>query len=180
MKRWGLIGCLCFFILSLQAQSTQSGVRISGDVLAVGIPAAALVTTLVERDYQGLKQLAFSGASALAVTYALKFSVHKKRPDGSNFYSFPSGHSAVAFTGATFLQRRYGWKFGLPAYVLSTYVAWSRVYARKHDVWDVVAGAAVGTAASLIFTRPFADKHRLVFAPTIIDDKAGLYASFVF
>lgn len=180
MRHWFIVWLLCAATVTLRAQSYHKGVRISGDVLAAGVPVAALVTTLIEKDYQGTKQLVFSGASAAAATYILKAAIHKERPDGSNFNSFPSAHSAAAFTGATFLQRRYGWKFGVPAYVLSTYVAWSRVYAKKHDVWDVAAGAAIGAAASLIFTRPFAAKHRLVLSPVMIDDKAGLYASFVF
>lgn len=180
MKRLWLVVSLCLLSSLSQAQSYHKGVRISGDVLAAGLPVAALVTTLVEKDYQGTKQLVFSGVSAAAVTYILKAAVDKRRPDGSNLNSFPSAHSAAAFAGATFLQRRYGWKFGVPAYVLSTYVAWSRVYAKKHDVWDVAAGAAIGAAASLIFTRPFADKHHLVLSPVMIDDKAGLYASFTF
>lgn len=178
--KYFLLAFVCALTLTSHAQSYHKGVRISGDVLAAGIPVAALVTTLVEKDYKGTKQLVFSGASALAATYILKAAVHKERPDGSNFNSFPSAHSAAAFTGATFLQRRYGWKLGVPAYVLSTYVAWSRMYAKKHDIWDVAAGAAIGAAASLIFTRPFAAKHQLVLSPVVIDDKPGLYASFVF
>ena len=142
MRALWIVCCLCLLSQLSQAQSYHKGVRISGDVLAAGLPVAALVTTLVEKDYQGTKQLVFSGVSAAAVTYLLKATVKKERPDGSNFHSFPSAHSAAAFAGATFLQRRYGWKFGVPAYVLSTYVAWSRVYAKKHDVWDVTAGAA--------------------------------------
>ncbi len=180
MRALWIVCCLCLLSQLSQAQSYHKGVRISGDVLAAGLPVAALVTTLVEKDYQGTKQLVFSGVSAAAVTYLLKATVKKERPDGSNFHSFPSAHSAAAFAGATFLQRRYGWKFGVPAYVLSTYVAWSRVYAKKHDVWDVTAGAAISAAASLIFTRPFAKKHHLVLSPVMIDDKAGLYASFTF
>ncbi len=180
MKWILLIVALWGVTFSVPAQSYHKGVRVSGDVLAAGLPVAALVTTLVEKDYQGTKQLVFSGVSAAAVTYILKAAVDKRRPDGSNLNSFPSAHSAAAFAGATFLQRRYGWKFGVPAYVLSTYVAWSRVYAKKHDVWDVTAGAAIGAAASLIFTRPFADKHHLVLSPVMIDDKPALYASFTF
>lgn len=171
---------LLLSVSTVSAQNINKGVRISGDVLAVGIPVAALATTLIEKDYQGTKQLFFSGATSLAATYLLKAAVRKERPDGSNKYSFPSAHTAAAFTGATFLQRRYGWKLGVPAYILSTYVAWSRVYAKKHDIWDVAAGAALGVAGSFVFTRPFAAKHRLAFSPTMIDDKAGVYFSFDF
>ena len=43
----------------------------------------------------------------------------------------PSIHSAVAFAGASYIQRRYGWKFGAPAYALAVDVGWSRIGARR-------------------------------------------------
>ena len=60
---------------------------------------------------------------------ALKYTVRRERPDGSNNKSFPSGHAASAFATATVLQRHYGWKVGAPAYALGSYVA-----ARAHGV----------------------------------------------
>ena len=84
-------------------------------------------------------------------------------------------HTSVSFTAATFIQRRYGWKWGVPAYVLSTYVGWSRVYGKKHDWWDVAAGAVIGAGSSLIFTRPFAKKHPLTLSPVAGDGHCGLY-----
>ena len=53
---------------------------------------------------------------------ALKYTVRRERPDGSNNKSFPSGHSASAFATATVLHRHYGWKIGVPAYALGGYV----------------------------------------------------------
>lgn len=89
-------------------------------------------------------------------------------------------HSSVSFTSASFIQRRYGWEWGIPAYVLSTYVAWSRVYSKKHDGWDVLAGAAIGIGCSYIFTRPFAKRHQLTLSPVAGQDCYGLYASMKF
>lgn len=165
--------------VSVSAQSRKA-IQRSGDVLVFATPVAGLVTTLVMKDYEGLKQAVFSGATAVATTYALKYIVQKQRPDGSNNLSFPSGHTSVSFTGAAFIQRRYGWKFGAPAYLLSSYVAWSRVYAKKHDWWDVLGGAAIGIGSAYIFTHPFAKKHNLALSPVIMNDKLGIYASMTF
>lgn len=82
-----------------------------------------------------------------AYTQALKFTVQRERPDGSNSVSFPSGHSASAFATATVLQRHYGWKVGVPATALAAYVATARVRDNKHYLSDVVFGAAMGIAA---------------------------------
>lgn len=159
----------------------QRGVDISTDVVALTLPTAALIwTTAVERDWKGLIQgVEVAGATA-AATLILKYGVKEIRPDGSNTHSFPSAHSAVSFATAGYLQRRYGWAWGAPAYALSCYVGWGRIYARKHYVWDVVAGAAIGAASAYLFTTPFARKHNLQMAPTASAESIGLYASFEF
>ena len=160
--------------------SAQKGVRISTDVIALALPVAALAGTLITRDGQGLKQGAFSAAATAGVTLLLKYTVKEERPDRSDWHSFPSGHSAVSFATAAYLQRRYGWKFGAPAYALATYVAWGRVFSKKHHWWDVVAGAAIGAGASYIFTRPWAQKHELSIAPYTDGRTFALSASMTF
>lgn len=174
--------CLAF---SIQAQEiavtgSRKAVRTSGDVGAILLPVAGLTAILINKDWEGLKQGVFAGATTLGVTYALKYIIKKDRPDHSDNHSFPSMHTSVSFTAAAFIQRRYGWKWGLPAYVLSTYVGWSRVYGKKHDWWDVAAGAAIGAGSSYIFTRPFAKKHELTISPVAGDGHYGFYASMKF
>ena len=67
-----------------------------------------------------------------------------------------------------------------PTYVVSTYVGWSRVYGKKHDWWDVAAGAAIGVGSSYLFTRPFAKKHDLAISPVAGDGYCGFYTSLKF
>lgn len=88
---------------------------------------------------------------AQAVTAAVKVSVRRDRPDGTQ-YSFPSGHSSVTFASATVLQRHFGWKVGVPAYGLATYVAASRINEKRHFLSDVAFGAAVGIVAGRTVT----------------------------
>ncbi len=87
-----------------------------------------------------------------AYVQVLKFTAQRERPDASNNYSFPSGHSASAFATATVLQRRYGWKVGVPAIVLAGYVATARVHDNKHYLSDVIFGGAMGIAAQRTVT----------------------------
>ena len=156
---------------------------------AVGAGAA-----LIKGDYKGLLQLGESLALSVAVSYALKYTVKKERPDGSDNHAFPSNHTGFSFAGATFLQKRYGWKWGVVAGLVSAirsfiincvcasgYVAWGRVYAKRHDVWDVLAGAAIGVGSGLLFTTPFAKEHDLVVSPTVTPDgSCGVYMSMKF
>ena len=159
---------------------TQRGVRTSTDIIAVALPATALAVTLIERDREGLKEGALSAAVTVGVTLGLKYLVDEQRPDFSNRHSFPSGHSAATFTSATYIGRRYGWKWSIPAYALSAYTAWGRVYGKKHHWWDVAAGAAIGVAGTMIFTHPYMKKHEAALIPMVTDTSAGLAMSFKF
>lgn len=158
----------------------QRGVDISTDVLLISMPVATLAGVLIEKDWKGLVQGAYTAAATAGATLILKYAVKEERPDHSNFHSFPSGHTSTTFATAAFVQRRYGWKLGAPAYALATYVGWGRVYAKKHHWWDVLAGAAIGAGSAYIFTKPWARDHNLSIAP--IADPAtatiGLTTSF--
>jgi membrane-associated phospholipid phosphatase len=74
----------------------------------------------------------------------IKAAVGRERPNGENNQSFPSGHASNAFVLATVAERHYGWKLGLPAYVIAGVVGASRIQQDKHYVSDVVAGATLG------------------------------------
>ena len=98
----------------------------------------------------------------MATTYSLKAIVHKQRPEGRHLFdAFPSGHTTSAFSGASFIQIRYGWKYGKWAYVIAAIVAVSRVEGPDgwHDHWDVLAGAVVGIGSTYIFTTPYLDQN---------------------
>jgi membrane-associated phospholipid phosphatase len=87
---------------------------------------------------------------------ALKITVRRDRPDnsqGSWNFSFPSGHSAQTFAGATVLERHLGWKKAVLAYVVAAYVASSRLHDNVHYVSDVAFGATIGTIAGRTVTR---------------------------
>jgi len=96
----------------------------------------------------------------------LKFATHRLRPDGSNYQSFPSGHSAITFAGATVLERHLGWKKAALAYVVAAYVASSRLHDNRHYLSDVVFGAAVGTIAGRAVTEHGRETWSLMPAPT--------------
>jgi membrane-associated phospholipid phosphatase len=96
-----------------------------------------------------LRSLAVSGI----VTQTLKHTARRERPDGSDQFSFPSGHASDTFAFATALERHLGWRGAVPAYLFSSYVAASRLRENRHYLSDVIFGAAVGTIAGRTVTR---------------------------
>ena len=53
------------------------------------------------------------------------------------------------------MRKRYGLEYGIPAYGLASFVAYSRVEAGQHHPHDVIAGAAIGIVSSYIFTKAY-------------------------
>ena len=85
---------LCFllaFLLVVPAACGQSRARVrkSTDVLMFVPVAAGFATTLALKDYDGLKQLALGGSTALAASYLLELCIKKDRPDGDGHHAFP-------------------------------------------------------------------------------------------
>ncbi len=82
--------------------------------------------------------------STALVTHGLKPVLQRRRPNGSNNHSMPSGHASNAFATATALSYSYGWKVGVPAFAAAGIVGMSRLADDMHWFSDVVAGAFIG------------------------------------
>ena len=89
-------------------------------------------------------------AAMFAITQTGKHFIREQRPDGSNYRSFPSGHTAAAFTGAELIRQDYGWGWGGAFYACGAAVASGRVIHNRHWWWDTVAGAGVGILSAWI------------------------------
>lgn len=172
VARWACFSAIALGLLCLTAglpAFAETAVERAGDVGAIALPITAGLAALGHRDGSGVVECAEAVGSTLAVVYALKFTVNRQRPDGGT-QSFPSGHTAAAFAGAGFLQRRYGWAYGAPAYAVAAFVGYSRVRARRHWTSDVLAGAAIGVGANLAFTHA---RRRLDLVPVFVPGGVG-------
>lgn len=160
-----LVFFMVFQTLKLNAQDTSETQPIIGtnqkigDVILIALPVAALGTTLLKGDKKGAWQFTKGFVVTEAVTYGLKMSINKTRPDQSNDNSFPSGHTSTVFHSAGYIHRRYGFKYSIPAYILAGFTAASRIDSKKHDILDIIAGAAIGLGSNLLFTTEYQQKH---------------------
>jgi len=142
---------LLFAPLTSWASATEK----VGDALLVLLPLTGIVTATVKDDREGQIQFLKSLITNAAVTGALKAGISKRRPDGDCCDSFPSGHTSFAFMGASFLHKRYGSRFAIPAYTAAMFVGYSRVHSDRHFSEDVLVGAAIGYLSTYWFTTEY-------------------------
>lgn len=135
------------------------GLSHSGIILPVGIPTAMGIYALIKKDQPLLKNAVFIGTSvieAVGLTYGLKYAFDRQRPfvkypdkihpiHPEDSPSFPSGHSAMAFSLATSLSITYPkWYVIAPSAVWACGVGFARMNQGVHYPSDVLAGAAIG------------------------------------
>lgn len=86
------------------------------------------------------------GIMAIIVN-SIKYTAKVERPDGSTRNSFPSGHTANAYTNASFMHKEYGIKnpaYSIAGYSMATFTGFGRNLNNRHWVPDVLAGAGIG------------------------------------
>ena len=94
-----------------------------------------------------------SNVMVTSSVFGIKSLSNELRPDGSDYYSFPSGHTAAAFASAEFMRMEYKdvspW-YGVAGYVAAGATGALRMYNNRHWMSDVLAGAGIGIASTKI------------------------------
>ena len=95
-----------------------------------------------------LASAAMSYGIMAAFVNGIKYTAKEMRPDGSTANSWPSGHTATAFVGATLLHKEYGltrspW-YSVAGFGVATATGVMRVLNNRHWVSDVMSGAGIG------------------------------------
>lgn len=173
---------------SMWHNSWDNYLQFSPAVAAFGMKLCGVSSTHKMPDMlilYGLSNILESG-----IVSPVKHATSRERPDGSNRYSFPSGHTATAFVAAEFLHQEYKnqsvW-ISIGGYGMATLIGASRVYNNKHWVSDVVAGAGIGILSTKIvyWTYPYLQKvfckkeKQLTSFIVPTYDEGGLGLSFI-
>ncbi len=167
--------CAVALVTLLLSFNTRAGEReLPGDIVTAILPFATLGVTWQKDDKEGAFQFLRSTGASLVVNSALRLAFNEteygERPNGSP-YGFPSGHVGFTTSSAAFLQDRYGWKYGVPAYAAVAYVAWVRVDTDHHRWRDVGAAALLSYGISKLFVTPENATH---LAPVVGPDFLGM------
>jgi len=125
--------------------------NIAGSGYAIALPISTYVFGEYTKDKKLIKTSRVAIASsviAASIVFPIKYITHRKRPDGSDYYSFPSGHTAFAF--AIFGSYAKFYNKGITPYILyfvPVLTGFSRIYKNKHYFSDVIGGAIVGLSS---------------------------------
>lgn len=148
--------------------------ELAADIVTAVMPLTTFAIAHYKDDGDGEGQFLRSNAVSLVLNTMLRVGFNEteygERPNG-NEYAFPSGHAAFATTSAAFLQDRFGWKYGLPAYALVGYVSWVRVDTDHHHWRDIAAAVFLSAGVSKLFVTP-SDATRI--APIVGPDWLGM------
>lgn len=147
---------------------------VSGHAVMAAIPVTAFAIAYFKDDVEGEKQFLRNLLANQLLTSLARLGFDQtslgERPTG-NRYGFPSGHVSFAASGASFLQERYGWRYGVPAWLLTGYVAWNRVDNGDHHARDVIASVVLSYGVGKLFVTP---EDATYLAPVIGPDFLGL------
>ena len=173
MKSKATIAALAFALVATNARASNEN---AGQIVAIAIPlAAGGVALLHDWDWVGVKELAVDTGLTVGTALLLKQIVREQRPDKSDFQSFPSDTAALAFAPAAFLWDRYGWQYGVPAYLAAGYVGYERIHSKQHHWYDVAASAVIGMGYSRLITTRF---HHKRFYTNVYASADGAYVDF--
>ena len=142
------------------------------------------------KDRTGM--LLLSAALVTGSVGASKVIIHRTRPNGLNNKSFPSGHTALAFMTAEFLNQEYKdqsvW-YSIGGYALATGTGVLRLYNNAHWFSDVVAGAGFGMLSTKVSYWVYPALKRKFFknkpvsmmvAPSYYNGQAGFNFNYRF
>ncbi len=120
----------------------------------------------------------------MGIVNGIKYTTKIKRPDNSSNNSFPSGHTAFAFTGAQIMHEEYGSQsiiYSIAGYAIGGATGYLRMVNNRHWISDVVAGAGIGMFSTKLAYKllPWAKKklyknENLSIIPTYLPNGAGI------
>lgn len=169
-------------------------VKLWDDELRYAPMGAVALLSLVglKGEHTLLEQVAIGGVAYILadfIVYRTKLATQVARPAPfTERNSFPSQHASIAFVGATFLHREFGYIspwISVAGYTTATWVAYSRVARNRHFVPDVLMGAAVGTLATnatyWVYDALMPKlKNRLSLSPNLGPEGAEIQLSYNF
>lgn len=169
---WAIVASIGLYAATAIAENKTN--IVATDILTGIVPLTGLAAAYFKDDTEGQKQWLRNICVNQVLISGLRVAFNEtslgERPNGSE-YGFPSGHVAAVMAGATFLDKRYGWKWGVPAYMATACVAYVRIDEDQHHWRDVIASGVIAYGVAMLTVTPENATH---LAPVIGPDFIGL------
>ncbi len=144
--------------------SVMWGISESITPVAIATPLSVFVIAWIKKDRKiVLKGLEIASAEIISslITTPLKLGIKRERPfvthtdiekhSTGGSYSFPSGHTSMAFATATSLSMVYPkWYVIIPSFTYASLMGYSRMYLGVHYPSDVLIGALIGSGSAYL------------------------------
>jgi hypothetical protein len=181
LVRISLATMLCLIGASGTAEAvSDSTLEKAGQGVAIALPLIAGGIAIYKDDWVGLGQESTDAIVDYGTAYALKQIVHVRRPDHSDFKSFPSTTQAVASVASSFLWARYGWRYGLPAFVVGGFVSYSLSHTKQNNWYDTIAASAIDAGVAHFLDTPYHEPRNFRTELSVTPDGASFRLAYNF
>ncbi|MEI9885715.1 MAG: hypothetical protein WDN08_04295 [Rhizomicrobium sp.] len=142
--RRGILACAFLAAAAPPAEAASPELRKAANIITIALPVSAVGVSLMhDRDWRGIKEFAISAGLTVGSAYLIRQIVREQRPDGSNFHTLTPPDLALADASADYMWSRYGWRYGVPAYLASAVVSYALTDNKKNHWYDTVASGAL-------------------------------------
>ncbi|WP_455577531.1 phosphatase PAP2 family protein [Anaerosinus sp.] len=132
----GIIWIISAIVLSIYKKTRTIGILAFMAMLLYALIGSGFLKNIVQRTRP------FDALEGLSLLTG--------RPSG---YSFPSGHTGIAFAAAGIYLRYLPLKYGIGAMVLAGLMGFSRLYLGAHYPSDVIIAAFIGSVSALLIIK---------------------------
>lgn len=168
---------LVLSLFTVRASADMGSKEWISNIIAFGIPLGGYALAHRKGDDEGKRQWANNTAAEVFANSTARILFDQtdlgERPNGKRF-GFPSGHMGFVTSGTAFLHLRYGWEYGLPAFLLSGYVAYERLDRDYHQWRDIIAGVGLAYAVAWMIVTPYTQRSESSILPIVGPGFAGI------
>jgi hypothetical protein len=125
------------------ATTPDPSLRKAANAITIALPVTAVGISLYKGDWKGLREFAVSAGLTVGSAFLIRQIVRQHRPDHSDFHSLTPPDLALADASSDYLWSRYGWRYGVPAYIASAAVSYALTDAKKNHWYDTLASGAL-------------------------------------
>ncbi len=140
------------------ASTPDPSMRKAANIVTIALPITAIgVSLLHHRDWKGIGEFAVSAGLTVGSALIIRQIVRNQRPDHlGDFHSLTPPDLALADASSDYMWSRYGWRYGVPAYLASAFVSYALTDAKKNHWYDTLATGALAFG----FNYAIVDRYR--------------------